>query len=125
MAKATIGFGLALILVGIAGYFGTGRSSPTALIPAVIGLLLAVLGAVALREHVRAHAMHGAVVVGLLGFLGSASGLLKLVTWLAGGVVARPAAVVSQSITAILCAVFVVLCIRSFINARRQRTAAG
>ncbi len=73
------------------------------------------------NEAMRKHAMHGAVLVGLLGFLGSARGLLQLPALMSGGEVARPAAVIAQSVMALLMALFVGLCVRSFISARAAR----
>ena len=124
MATTTIGFGVVLIILGLAGYFGSGMASPTALIPAAFGLLLAIFGAMAKDDKKRKLAMHIAVTVGLLGFLGSVSGLFKLPALLSGGDVARPAAVISQSIMAILMAIFVGMCVKSFIDARRSRAGA-
>ena len=98
--------------------------SPTALIPAAFGLLLIVFGVLAKDEKRRKMAMHIAVTVGLLGFLGTITGLLKLFTMLAGGEVARPTAVVAQSIMAILMLVYVGMCVKSFIDARRRRAGA-
>lgn len=84
-------------------------------------MLLLVLGLVALKERLRKHAMHGAALVGLLGFLGGAGmGLPKLPALLSGEA-ARPAAVIEQLIMAAVCLVFVALCVRSFIVARRNR----
>jgi len=125
LATTTIGFGVVLILLGLGGYFGSGMVSLTALIPAVFGLLLAVLGAMARDEKRRKMAMHIAVMVGLLGFVGTVSGLLKLPTLLSGGEVARPTAVAVQSIMAVLMAVYVGLCVKSFIDARRRRQAGA
>ena len=124
MATTTIGFGVVLIILGLAGYFGSGMASPTALIPAAFGLLLAIFGAMAKDDKKRKLAMHIAVTVGLLGFLGSVSGLFKLPALLSGGDVARPAAVISQSIMAVLMAIFVGMCVKSFIDARRSRAGA-
>ncbi len=121
MAKTTIVLGVLLILVGVGAYFGSGTKSITALIPAFFGLPISLLGIAMLQEKWQKHAMHGAVALALLGFLGSVSGLPKLFTLMAGGDVARPLAVVVQSIMAISCAVFVALGIKSFIEARRQR----
>jgi hypothetical protein len=124
LATTTIGFGIALIILGLAGYFGTGMVSLTALIPAAFGLLLAVFGAMARDDSKRKMAMHIAVTVGLLGFLGAAPGLLKIGALLSGGEVARPAAVISQAIMAVLMAIFVAMCVKSFIDARRKRASA-
>jgi fluoride ion exporter CrcB/FEX len=97
---------------------------PTALIPAAFGLLLVVFGAMARDEKKRKMAMHIAVTVGLLGFLGTVPGLLKIGTLLSGGTVERPAAVISQSIMAVLMAVYVGMCVKSFIDARKRRANA-
>lgn len=121
MTKTTIGVGILLIVIGVGAYFGSGAKSITALIPAFFGLPISLLGIAALREKWQKHAMYGAVALALLGFFGSVSGLPKLFTLIAGGEVARPTAVVVQSIMAISCAVLVALGIRSFIEARRQR----
>ncbi len=123
MAKITIGLGLVLIALGLGSYFGTGRASFTALIPAFFGLPLLVLGLVALNERMRPTAMHIAVVLGLLGFAGTVTGLTKLPVLLTGGELARPAAVAVQAAMAIVCLVFVLLCVWSFIKARRASAA--
>lgn len=120
MAKLTIALGVILIALGLAGYFGAGRASLTALIPAFFGLPLLLLGIAALDDRWRKHAMHGALLLALLGAAGSARGLTKLPALLSGDAVERPAAVMAQSAMAILCFVFVVLGILSFIKARRR-----
>ncbi len=122
MANTSITVGVLLIVLGLWGYFGTGTTSLTALIPAVFGILLVISGVIARNPAKRKMGMHIAVVVGLLGFLGSVRGLTKIGTLLAGGDVARPAAVISQSIMAVLTGIFTILCVRSFIAARRART---
>ena len=121
MPNTTILFGLLLILLGIGGFVGTGSTAPTALIPAAFGLVLLITGIMARNPARRKMAMHIAVVVGLLGFLGTVPGLMKLGTLISGGEVARPAAVISQSIMALLTAFFTILCVRSFIRARASR----
>jgi hypothetical protein len=123
LATTTIGFGVVLILLGLGGYFGTDMVSLTALIPAAFGLLLVIFGILARDDKRRKLAMHIAVTVGLLGFLGTVPGLLKLPTLLSGGVVQRPPAVIAQSIMAVLMAIYVGMCVKSFIDARRRRTA--
>lgn len=125
MANITLVIGIALIGLGLGGYFGTGTSSLTALIPAVFGAILALLGFMARDEAKRKVAMHIAVLIGLIGFLGSVPGLMKLPALLGGQEVARPAAVISQSIMGVLTAVFVALCVKSFIDARKGRQAGA
>ncbi len=64
-----------------------------------------------------AHARHArAALVGIIGFLGSVSGLIKLPSLLAGGQFERPHAIVLQSIMAVLCLIFIGLCVKSFIR---------
>ena len=126
MPNTSVWFGRILIILGLIGYgYGiyNGNASPTALIPAVFGVILMILGHLAQsKENLRKHLMHGAVIVGLLGFLATISSFLKLPALLAG-TAERPAAVISQAIMALLCLVFVVLCVKSFIDARKNRTA--
>jgi hypothetical protein len=122
VARIALLFGALLIVVGLAGYFGTGAEHVTALIPAFIGLSLVLLGWIAQKEKLRMHAMHGAVLVGLVGFIGGVVRLIKPVsTLLSGGEIERPIAVVMTALMTILCGVFVGLCVKSFIDARRAR----
>jgi hypothetical protein len=125
VANITIGLGIVLIVLGVGGYFGTDRASWTALIPAFLGGPLLLLGLLALKDNLRKHAMHAAVVLGLLGFLGTIPGLVKLVKMAFGVAPERPVAVYMQSIMAVLCGLFVVLCVRSFIAARRSRARSA
>jgi hypothetical protein len=124
MANTSISFGTALVLLGIGGYFGTGAEHPTALIPAAAGILLIVFGLLARNPKLRMHAMHGAALIGLLGFFGSVSGVLQLVKLIAGDTIVRPTAAVSRSIMAVLCLAFVVLTVRSFVAVRIARKKA-
>ena len=123
MPYITIGVGVLLTLIGVVGYVMSGMASWTALIPAFLGVPMALLGAVALKESLLKHAMHGAAMVGLLGLLGTASGAVKFVKLLGGAEVARPDAVKVQALVAVICAVFIGLCVNSFIQARKARTA--
>jgi hypothetical protein len=126
MANVTIGFGLALAALGLGGYFATGRASFTALIPLAIGLLLLLCGVLARQEALRKHAMHAAAVLGLLGFLGPMRVLPQMLRLLTGGEgVPHPAAVLDQLVMMVVCGVFLALCIRSFVAARRARVVAG
>lgn len=109
-------FGVLLTLLGLGGYVLTGSSSPTALIPALFGLLLLVLGFLARSEPLRKHAMHAAAAVALVGCAGALFSLVRTPMSL------RPAmAVFSQAAMVVLTAVFVVMCVKSFKDARRAR----
>jgi hypothetical protein len=124
MGPVSVGFGLFLIALGLFAFFTSESRPPTALIPAGFGLALAILGLLALRDNLRKHVMHAAAMIGLIGFIGAAAmGVPKLITLLSGGEVERPRAVVAQAIMAVTCLVFVGLCVKSFIDARRRRAA--
>ena len=113
-----------MMALGIVGYFGSGTASHTALIPAAFGVVLLVLGVIAQNDRARRHAMHLAAMIGVIGFAGTARALLKLPSLLGGAAVERPAAVAAQSAMAVLMAIFVALCVRSFVAARRARRQA-
>lgn len=113
-----------LILMGVGGYIASDMVSVTALIPAFFGVPLEILGWLALSESRRKHAMHGAAMVALIGLLGSIPGLLKLGSLLAGEA-ERPMAVGMQAVMAVLLAIFIALCVRSFIAARKAREAGA
>jgi hypothetical protein len=123
MPRITVLFALALIVLGVGSYAGTGGVSITALIPAVFGLALLIAGLVARSVGLRHHAMHAAAMVALLGALGSVRGLLPFVSWTLGREVERPGAAAAQTLMLmlILCVAFVGLCINSFVSARKRR----
>ncbi|MGD0836258.1 MAG: hypothetical protein ABSB49_06405 [Polyangia bacterium] len=124
MTRLTIGFGLALVALGIAGYFGTGAVHPTALIPAAVGLVLVVFGILARNPKVRMHAMHGAAATALIGFIGSVAGVGQLLRMATGKAIKHPPAAIARSVMAILCLAFIALAVRSFVAARRARRGA-
>lgn len=119
MPSTAINFGRVLILIGIIGYvygFMDGYASPTALIPAFFGIALMALGHVArAKDGLRKHLMHAAVIVALIGFLASAGRLLSKFTE-----ISLSAAYISQITTAVVCFLFVVVSVRSFMNARSK-----
>lgn len=121
MARITIWLGALLILIGVGAYFGAGRVSVTALIPAFFGVPFLLLGILALKEKYRMHAMHAAAVLGLLAFAGSVGGLVALIQAAFGAELVKPTAVVVQSIMAVLMIIFLILAVKSFIDARRAR----
>jgi amino acid permease len=120
MPLITLIAGILLDLVGIVGFFATGQESPTALIPSVFGTILVVCGILAMvKPSFRKHAMHVAAAVALLAVLGTVRGVFELPALMSGGEVERPQAVVAQSVTALISAIFVILCVMSFVKARR------
>jgi hypothetical protein len=120
VASTTIASGVVLIVLGLAGYFLTGMVSVTALIPSAFGVVLALCGVIARDDRKRKHAMHGAVLIALLGLGGTVPGLLKIGSLL-DGTAERPAAVIAQTIMAVLMVIYLVVAIRSFIAARAAR----
>lgn len=119
MPNTAILFGRLLILLGIIGYgYGiyVGNASLTALIPAIFGLVLMVLGHISnAKENLRKHLMHVAVLVGLVGFIVP---LVRIVPKLGDFQFTFAAAMlISMSL---LCLAFVGLCVKSFIDARRS-----
>ena len=119
MPLLTILFGVALMMLGVAFFFGTGSTSVTALIPTFFGLPLLICGALAMKDKFRMHAMHGAAALGALGTLGAAyrgvPAFWKLL-------LENPGVVATNSMM-VICAVYVGISVRSFIEARKKRKA--
>ena len=116
MPRAADTTGAILVALGVVSYLATGRESVTALIPAFFGLPILVLGWLATLVTWRRHAMHAAAGLALLGLFGSARGVPATITLLSGGTV-------EQTVMAVVCLVFLVLAVRSFVAARRSRSA--
>lgn len=120
MPLITIVCGVILIMIGFVGYIygmSNGNASLTALIPALFGLILAALGAAAqTMEDMRKHLMHAAVTVGLLGFLMTAGRFVMRLNQLT-----LNAATAAQIAMSLVCLIFVILCIKSFVDARRNK----
>lgn len=125
MAKLTIGFGVVLAIIGIAFFVATGSTHPTALIALWFGIALILCGVLALTEDARRRMlwMHIAVTIGLIGFI--FPGVMAIKEWVSahGGTLAHAPAVEEQAVMSVVCLVFTALCVRSFIAARRSRTA--
>jgi hypothetical protein len=118
MPSTSIACGVLLILLGVIGYvYGLteNAASVTALIPAFFGIVLVLLGFLSKsKENLRKHLMHAAVLVALIGFLVTAGRLLSKL-----GSLTLTAATISTVLMALICLIFVILCVKSFIDARR------
>ena len=127
MPRLTLYTGTLLIFIGIVFYVLTGSIHPTALIPCWFGLALAICGSLAPTgsDRKRMIIMHIAVTVGLFGFLGGATMAIIEVVKSGGFPLLHPHAVEEQVLMALICQIFVALCIRSFIAARRARNEAA
>jgi hypothetical protein len=119
MAKTTLVFAALLIALGLAGFFGTGHTHYTALIPAWIGLAMGVLGWMAISpdEKRRKLFMHINVTIGLLGFLGTFAEMMRS---FASPKPLDLVATGSKLALLWLLLIYVFLCVRSFIAARRE-----
>jgi len=109
--------GLLLIVMGLFFYiFPEDTSSPTALIPAVIGAGLLIPGYLAYsNESMRMHAMHVTALFALIGTLGGAMGLPDMIA----GDFDRPT--IARLALLILCGEYMFFSIMSFRAARIKR----
>ena len=126
MAKVSIVFGILLVALGMVGYYGTGSVYPTALIPLWFGLPLGVFGFLAISpsEGRRKLYMHLNVTIGAIGLI------FSLWAALHGYGLARSQGLdpdmkelAAKLTMAGLMLIYVNLCVRSFIAARRSRQA--
>ena len=125
MAKLTIGFGVLLALLGIAGFVYTGSAHPTALIPCVIGLFFVLFGVMANTEDSKKRMlwMHISVTVALLVFLGTIPADIQTIRLARGDALPHPVSILEKGALSLLCLLYVLACVRSFINARRLRAS--
>jgi hypothetical protein len=127
MAKVTLFFAAMLIVLGWGGYVGSGSQYRTALIPLWFGVALAVCGVLAISrsEARRKLFMHINVTIGLLGFVGSAIEAIRGAGKPGPGGADTShfliSAETSKSLMACLMLIYVLLCVSSFINARKAR----
>jgi hypothetical protein len=122
MAKLSITYGVIFILMGLISYFGISSESITALIPAFFGIPMLILGWLGLSEKYLKHIMHGAAGLMLFGFFGTIGGLIKFFKMLGGVQPERPAAVTVQAIMALMCLVFLILAVKSFLDVRKNKS---
>jgi F0F1-type ATP synthase assembly protein I len=124
MAIPTLISAILLIVVGVMGYAqqAADAKSPTALIPAAIGGVLAVCGLLAFNDKARKHAMHFAAVVGLVGMLGGFMPLIRQYKKTGAFDPLKPSAA-SGELMILICAIFLGLCVSSFIQAKKARKA--
>ena len=120
LSSIAIIYAILLIILGLIGFFAFGRVSFTALIPAFLGVLVLIAGWLARDEKMRKSAMHAEAALSLIGFLGSVSGVIPTAKLIAGAEIVRPAAAVSKAIMSLMSLAFLILCVNSFIQARRK-----
>lgn len=128
MSTNAILFGAMLFILGPIFYLmgEAGHRSFTAFIPSLFGLLIIISGAMAKNPAKRKAAMHGAAGIALLGLLGSLRGLSTWPLILSGRAVdagltnSKVLASWSTLLMFVICLIFLVLCIKSFREARRS-----
>ena len=127
MARLTILFGIILILLGVLCFMNTGHAHPTSLIPAGIGLVLAICGVLARTTDLkrRGLAMHIAATVGVLGFLGTARDIVTYIRMQQGVQVRSVIATEEKAATAVLLLAFTFFCVQNFVQARAAGRVKG
>jgi hypothetical protein len=124
VARVTIIFAVLLIALGLVGFFGTGSIHYTALIPTWFGIALGVFGILAISpsETRRRLFMHINVTIGLLGLIGAAVEAGRgYAGAIAKGLAPDPIALAAKLAMVALLLIYVILCVRSFIQVRRAR----
>jgi hypothetical protein len=125
MPTLAIVFGLILEAMGLAAYLTSDTKSITALIPAFFGTVILLCGLLAkFVPGIRMHVMHVAALVGLLGTLGGLGMGLPKIGRLIEGSIEKPMASIMQISMGAVCLVFLILCVKSFIDARRARKSS-
>lgn len=120
MPTLAIVFGIILNAMGFGAYVASGAY--TSLIPAGFGTIIFLSGLISVfAPKIRMHLMHVAALVGLLGTLGGLGMGLPKLGALLSGTAARPLASGMQIAMGVVCLIFLVLCVKSFIDARRAR----
>jgi hypothetical protein len=130
MPSLSVVFGVVLTALGLVAYFnpeplGVGKDGtpatpghPSALSPVGVGAILVAAGLVAMAAPgMRKHAMHLAAAVALLGTLGG------LVPVILRNFRFEEVAVKVGLGMAVLSAIFLALCVNSFVQARKARSA--
>ncbi|WP_026534732.1 hypothetical protein [Arthrobacter sp. H14] len=120
MPRITIGLGVVLIALGVISYIATAFVSWTALIPAILGTIILVSGIIAVKKPKIG--IHIALVFAIIGIAGTLMNVMEIGALIAGDA-ERPAAVIASTITFVLLLVYVIVGVRSFISARRWKTA--
>ena len=116
------GSGLLLVVMGFYFYlFPEDEKSPTALIPAIIGLGLMIPGLITIfTPENKKHAMHAGAMFCLIGLLGGLMGIPDFITWLSdGGDLDRPT--IARIAMVLLCGENLIGSIMSFRLARIKR----
>ena len=105
--------GIALVALGVGAYGLSGFVSLTALIPALFGILITVLGVVGYRQtHRQRMTAYGIGLLAVLGVLGSTRGIPDIIALVTGGAVESPIAAVSQGAMIAACLVLLAVALQ-------------
>jgi len=124
MKNLTFLFSILLIITGAVGYFaweaiGASKQSITAAIPAFVGILMLIGAIIAGKNHMAG--MHIAVLFALLGGL---AGLGRLIPSAIKGTLDWGASsTMLILVMTVICVIYTILAVRSFIAARKARSS--
>ena len=124
MAKVTLVFAVLLIALGLAGHFAIPSAHSMERVCAAFGLALGIFGFLAISpsESRRKLFMHVNSAIGIIGLLvGAVSALQTYGDARSRGIDPDMKAIAFRLAMAFLMLVYVNLCVRSFLNARRSR----
>jgi hypothetical protein len=121
MSYLAIGVGIVMIAMGVVSIAETPSSLFDIVFPAGLGMLFILMGLLARKEQLKKHAMHGAAMLSLLGLVLTIPALSVLGAQSHGGMPPHAITSFAQMATGVLCLVFLVAAVRSFIVARRAR----
>ncbi|MFG0263124.1 MAG: hypothetical protein ACF788_12100 [Novipirellula sp. JB048] len=125
MARIAILFGLLLCTVTLAALIVSMQKMPAQFCPMMLGIPMLFCGVVGLNPHRRRLAMHVAAAIALLGALtGGGNTLFALVRSLRG-IEVNSLGIRVLVVMTVLCVVFLLFSLVSFIQTRRRRMSAG
>jgi hypothetical protein len=78
MTRLTVVIGAVLVVLGVVVYVATAAASVTALIPSLVGVLLLLCALLARKPGWHRHGIHAALVVALLGALGTLMNVVRI-----------------------------------------------
>ncbi len=119
MTRLTVVIGSVLVVLGVIAYAVTAAASVTALIPSLVGVLLLLCAAAARNPAWHRTGIIAALVVALLGALGSLMNVARIGELFAG-TAERPVAVIESTLMFVLLVGYLVMGIRSFVAGRAR-----
>lgn len=120
MTQLNVIVGGILVAIGVGGYVASNYASPTALIPAAIGMVIGLIGVLARNPRRRKHLMHAAMGLALVGIFGTFSGLVQGLGAIASNSLnTLGLAPLSKALTATVLIGYLAMGVRSFVQARR------